>query len=164
MQAFVVLPPGHAINADLEIAGDQSLLQDRGAGVGELQFYPLVTGLHRADEIYEVRGRHRAHHAELERRTLEAGEIDRLLLDRLGLLMDLRQIRKHHVPELGKVRSRALPVKQRTAELLLQQLDGAGQRRLGNVAAFRRSSEIQLFGDCEEIADLMHFHGKPVPA
>ena len=49
-------------------------------------------------------------------------------------------------------------MKQGTAELLLEQLDGPRQRRLRNIAPLRRSGEIQFLGDREEVADLMHFH------
>lgn len=51
-----------------------------------------------------------------------------------------------------------LPVKQQPAELILQQLDGALEGGLRDVALLRRAGEIQFLADREEVSDLMHFH------
>jgi hypothetical protein len=52
-------------------------------------------------------------------------------------------------------------VKQAAAKLALQTLDGVGQRRLGNAATPGRAGEIAFFAEREEIANLLHFHGRP---
>ena len=52
----------------------------------------------------------------------------------------------------------AFAVEQRAAELMLELLDGAGQRRLADVALLRRAREIQRVGKRNEIAHLLHFH------
>ena len=57
------------------------------------------------------------------------------------------------------MRSRPLAVEQEAAELVLQELDGARERRLRHVAFLGRAGEIQLLAQGEEIPDLMHFHG-----
>ena len=53
----------------------------------------------------------------------------------------------------------ALAVEQRAAHLVLELLDGAGQRRLRHVTALGGAGEVQVLAEREEIADLMHFHG-----
>jgi hypothetical protein len=52
-----------------------------------------------------------------------------------------------------------LAPEQQSAELLLELLDGAGQGRLGDVALLGGARKVQGLADCEEVADLMHFHG-----
>src|SRR5262252_6438742 len=52
----------------------------------------------------------------------------------------------------------ALAVKKRTAELSLQLLNRARERRLRNVTLLGGAREVQLLGDREKIPDLMHFH------
>ena len=127
MQPLIVLAAGHAVDADLQVPADQPLLERTRVGVEQLQLDPLVAGLHGADEIDQMGGRDRAHHAQLEGCALEPREVDRLLLDRLCLLVDLREIRQDHVAELGEMRVGALAVEQWATELLLEQLDRARQ-------------------------------------
>ena len=50
-------------------------------------------------------------------------------------LADLLEVGLHHAAELGQVRVGALAMEQRAAELLLEQLDGPGERGLRDVAA-----------------------------
>ena len=47
---------------------------------------------------------------------------------------------------------------ERPAELALQELDGPRERRLRDVAALGSAREVQLLGDGEEVADLVHLH------
>jgi len=68
--------------------------------------------------------------------------------------------RIHALAELGQLRLRTLAPKEITAELVLQVLYGAGQRRLRHVAAFRRLGEIQLADGRQEVSDLMHLHSR----
>ena len=56
------------------------------------------------------------------------------------------------------MRVRALPVKQRAAQLLLELLDRPRQRRPGDVASLRRAGEIQFLTDRQKVADLVHLH------
>jgi hypothetical protein len=52
----------------------------------------------------------------------------------------------------------ALASEQRTTQFRLELLDRGGERRLGDVAAFRGAREIQSFAECQEVSNLMHFH------
>ena len=65
----------------------------------------------------------------------------------------------HALAEIGQVRELALAAKQVAAELFLELLDGAGQRRLGDVAFLGGAREIQGARRGQEVADLVHFHG-----
>jgi len=68
-------------------------------------------------------------------------------------------------PKFGKLRVRALPAKQIAAQLLLELPDGAGQRRLGDVALLRSAGEIQRARYRKEITHLVHFHeSRPTPS
>ena len=53
----------------------------------------------------------------------------------------------------------AFAVEQRTAELVLELLDRAGQSRLADVALLGGAREIQRPRERDEVADLLHFHG-----
>jgi hypothetical protein len=53
----------------------------------------------------------------------------------------------------------ALAVEQRPAQLVLELLDGAGQRRLADVALLRGAGEVEGARESDEIAHLLHFHG-----
>src|SRR4030095_14881389 len=53
----------------------------------------------------------------------------------------------------------ALAVEEGAAQLLLERLDGARQRRLRDMAALGGAREIELCAQRKEIANLMHFHG-----
>ena len=64
----------------------------------------------------------------------------------------------HALPEFGELRSWALAPEQVAAQFRFELFDGAGQRRLSNVALIGRTREIQRSGDRGEIADLMYFH------
>jgi len=55
----------------------------------------------------------------------------------------------------------ALAMKQRAAQFLFQELDGARKRGLRNVALFRGAREIEFPGHGEELTNLVHFHGEP---
>ena len=67
-------------------------------------------------------------------------------------------MRLHHPAELGQVRLVALAVEQQPAQLLLEQLDRAGQRGLGDVALLGRAREVERLAQRHEVADLVHFH------
>ena len=53
---------------------------------------------------------------------------------------------------------RALAAEQIAAKLAFELADGAGERRLGDVAFLGRAGEIERARHGEEVADLMHFH------
>jgi hypothetical protein len=53
---------------------------------------------------------------------------------------------------------RMLAAEQQAAKLRLEQLDGARQRWLGDVAELCGAREIALGADSQEISDLVHFH------
>ena len=100
----------------------------------------------------------RAHQADVERRVLELEEALGGGPDRLGVLPDLLELRAHQAAEVGQVGEMALAPEQEPAELLLELLDRARQRRLGDVAVLGGAGEVQRLADREEVADLMHFH------
>ena len=64
----------------------------------------------------------------------------------------------HALPKLRQLSLRAFAAKQVAAELVLELLDGPGQRRLRHIALVRGLGEIQLADRRQEISDLMHLH------
>ena len=78
-------------------------------------------------------------------------------------LIALLQQRQHALAELGELGLRALAAEQIAAELALELADGARERRLGNVAFLGGAREIESPRHREEVADLMHFHGRCAP-
>src|SRR3954452_10455615 len=67
-------------------------------------------------------------------------------------------MRLHRSAELGQVSLVALAVEQRPTELLLQQLDGTCQRRLGDVALLGGAGEVESLAQRDEVTGLVHFH------
>ena len=65
--------------------------------------------------------------------------------------------------EIGQVGQLTLAPQQQPAELPLELLDRAGQRRLRHTALLGRAGEVQGVGDRQEIADLVHLHALTVP-
>jgi hypothetical protein len=59
------------------------------------------------------------------------------------------------------MRIAALAMKKRTAQLMLELLDGAGKRWLADVALLGGTREIQRSRQGNEIANLLHFHRQP---
>ena len=80
-----------------------------------------------------------------------------------GAVIALLQQRQHALAKLGELGLRALAPEQIAAELAFELADGPGQRRLGDVAFLGGAREIQHPRHGEEIADLMHFHGRCAP-
>ena len=65
--------------------------------------------------------------------------------------------------ELGELGRGALTPEQIAPELAFELADGAGEGRLGDVAFLGGTGEIERPGHREEVADLMHFHGRCAP-
>jgi hypothetical protein len=82
-----------------------------------------------------------------------------MLLRGSALVEDHCQIGLHHPSQLGQVGIAPLAVEERSAELVLELLDGAGERRLADVALLRGAGEIEHLRQRHEVADLLHFHG-----
>src|SRR6516165_6513276 len=78
-------------------------------------------------------------------------------------LVALLEQRMHALAELGQLSLRTLAPKQIATELVLELLDGTGERRLCHIALLRSLGEIQLTDRRQEISDLMHFHGSNLP-
>src|SRR5262249_24990090 len=98
-------------------------------------------------------------------RQREPQRADLTALDRGGertgaqcALVALLEQRQHALPELGQLRLRPLAPEKVPAQLTFELLDGAGERRLGNVALLGRLGEIQLTDRGKEISALVHFH------
>ena len=154
---------GLAVDRDVELALRQALLQLAVRAV--LHDQPdlgmaLAEGLQEGHEAARADG---AHHAELQLDVVELGEALGALLGGVGLDQHLREMRAHHLAQTGQVGVVALAAEQRAAQLVLEPLDGAGQRRLRDVAGLGRAREVQRLADGQEIADLMHFHGSVSP-
>ncbi len=66
----------------------------------------------------------------------------------------------HALAELGQLRGGPLAAKQVAAEFGLQLLDGPRQRRLRDVALVGGAGEVEHTRDREEVANLMHLHGR----
>ena len=65
--------------------------------------------------------------------------------------------------EIGDVREVALAAEQQPADFVLELLDGAAQRRLGDVALLRGPREVAGLADRQEIPDVMNVHGPSEP-
>src|SRR6266540_6371769 len=75
----------------------------------------------------------------------------------IGGLRDLLEVGLHGAAERGQRDPRPAP-KQRAAQLALERVDRIGQRGLRYAAALGRAREIQLAGERQEVANLVHFH------
>src|SRR5205085_1534725 len=71
----------------------------------------------------------------------------------------LLQQRLHLLAELRQMGVGPLAMEKAGAQLGLQRLDGARERRLRHAAAFGRAREVQLLAKREKITDLVQFHG-----
>ena len=74
------------------------------------------------------------------------------------------QQRQHALAKLGELGLRPLAPEQIAAKLAFELADGAGEGGLGDVALFGGAREIERTSHREEVADLVHFHGKLRPA
>ena len=79
---------------------------------------------------YSVRSRKRLTSSLLTVDILEPPEAFRPLLGSVGLDLHLAEMRTHHLAQAGQMGVVALAPEQRAAQLVLQRLDGARQRRL----------------------------------
>ncbi len=87
----------------------------------------------------------------------------RLALCGLGGCECRLKVRQHHAPEFGQVGVRPLAPEERAPEFGFKLLHGTGEGRLRHPQFFSRAREVEVSGDRQEIADLMHFHaGLPV--
>jgi hypothetical protein len=135
------------------------LLQGGGACFGDLQIDFRLARAQSGDQGDRLRRRERTHQAEAQRRGPGAHEVPRLVPRVLHLAVGLREERLHPLAEGREMGVGAAAVKQRAAELGLQQLDGARERGLGDGTTVGRTREVQLLAERKKIADLMQFHG-----
>ena len=75
----------------------------------------------------------------------------------------LLEQRQHALAEFGELCLRALAPEQIAAKLAFELADGAGERGLGDVALLGGAREIERARHREEVADLVHFHGRCAP-
>src|SRR5215813_2965728 len=153
-----------AIDGGLQSAVEQAALKVGRARVHDLQLDAGILRLQVRQESDEIAGADRAHDPEFQRRALELDETRGKPLRLLRLPLNLFEIGTHRLAELAQMGSRPLAMEQEPAELVLQQLDGARERRLRHVAFLGRAGEVQLLAQGEEIPDLMHFHGDNLSA
>ena len=155
---------GHADDRDFEIALFEHLDHLRRAGVDHLHLDARMLRLEPNQQVGDQLRTDRAHRADRQRRLLELLDRPRLVARRAAAFLDGLQIGQHHPPKLGQMRVAALAVEQRPAQLMLELLDRAGQRRLADVALLGGAREIERARQGDEIADLLHFHGRESPS
>src|SRR5690606_36611163 len=81
-----------------------------------------------------------------------------LLRAQFGVAQDLAGAGQEEAPRLGQMNALLDPVKERHAQLVLEQRDLAAQGRLGNVQEAGRAGNAQGFSGGDEIAELVEFH------
>jgi hypothetical protein len=161
VKAIVRLLAGNAVDGDLQVTLEETLLQFPGIGVRHLQLEPFMPRLHRTNEVNDLARSDGAHDAELQGRMLQLGKVPGLALGFLHLAVDLLQMRADNPAELRQVRVGTLPVEESAAELLLQLPDRPCQGGLSHMAALGRVGEVQVLAQGEEVPHLVHFHGTP---
>ena len=139
-----------AIDGGLQSAFEQAALKVGSARVHDLQLDAGVLRLQVRQESDEIAGTDRAHDSEFQRRALELEETRGKPLRLLRLPQNLFEIGTHRLAKLAQMRSRPLAVEEEPAELVLQQLDGARERRLRHVAFLCRPGEVQLLAQGEK--------------
>ena len=125
----------------------------------KLQLDALVAPVEIGEQPGEPARADRAHDADLEVGVVEAEEARRLAAHAAQLVDDLLEARPEQRAEIGDVREVALAAEQQAADLVLELLDGAAQRRLGHVALLGGPREVPGLADGQEIADVVHVHG-----
>jgi hypothetical protein len=71
---------------------------------------------------------------------------------------NILQVRAHQAPKLGQL-DMFVTAEQLAAKLRFELLDGAGEGRLGHVAALGGAMEIECVADRQKVSDLGYFHG-----
>ncbi len=99
----------------------------------------------------------------MQRRLAQPAEILRRGAHRIGPAQHLLEMRTHHLAKLGEPHLLAFAVKQRPAQLRLELLDRAGQRRLGDIALLRRPREARRLAHRQDVTHLMDLHGRSYP-
>src|SRR4051812_30279375 len=66
----------------------------------------------------------------------------------------------HALAEFGQLRGGSFAAKQIAAEFCLELLDRPRQRWLGDVALVGGAREVEHTRDSQEVANLMHLHGR----
>ena len=149
-----------ARDGDVQFALEQALVHAVGVALRQAQFDAAEAPLQLRHDGHEQRcGRTRAD-ADAQDRPFLAMEADRLETRRLRRVPGLLQHGQHRAAELAELGQAAFPEQQLAAELLLQSLDGLGQRGLGDVAGLGGTREVQRSCQSEEVADLGQVHGR----
>jgi hypothetical protein len=129
---------------EIELALAQQLGEHGGHALAQGDLHTLVG----APEVgHETDAPHRTdgtHHTEIERRVLEFEKAPGRGLGTLGLLPDLLELRPDQPPEVDQVGQVPLAPEEEPAELLLELLDRAGERRLGDVTLLGRAREFKV--------------------
>jgi len=87
-------------------------------------------------------------------RRLEEGR--RCRFGRLCLGHHLLEMRPDQTAEISEMSQKVLASQQQAAKLLFELAHGTRQSRLGDVAGFGRTAEVQGLAEREEIADQVH--------
>ena len=148
-------------DGDIDLAGlEQSPTACRHA-LDQLQLNALVTPVEVGQQAGEAARADRAHDADFQMRVVEAEEARCLLPHAAQFVEDLLEARPEQRAEIGNVGQVALAAKQQPADLVLELLDGAAQRRLGHIALLGGPREVAGLADSQEIADVMNVHAAP---
>jgi hypothetical protein len=141
--AFVGLTARKTVDGNLKTAIEKLFLQLPGVRVTELQLYPRMVRLDRADERDDLVWSDSAHYAQFQDRLFELSELFRDALRGLSGFGDLREMGTDHLPELREMRVGTLAMKQKPSEFLFQALDRASQGWLADVTLLGRLGEIR---------------------
>ena len=147
---------------EIELAVEEELREVPGHAFDQCQLATRMRDAELGEKAHEAHRSDRAHHAEIDRRVVHAQEVHRCRFGCLGLRHHLLEMRPDQASEVGQMRQVVLAPQQQPAELLLELMHGARQRRLRDVAALCRAREVQGLAEREEIADLVHLHAGPI--
>ena len=141
-------PSGWAMTARSRSSASAVSASGPGVALGQRQLDAGVVGAEAVEEADEAQRPDGAHHAEPQLRARRAaGSARPCSLAACGARQHLLEMRLASGGRVGQVGVAALAREQQPAELVLELLDGAGQRRLGDVALLGGAREVQRLAD-----------------
>ena len=148
-------------DGNIDLAGLEQSRQLAGDPLDELKLNPLVTPVEIGQQAGEPAWADGAHDADFQVRVSEAEEARRFAAHPTEFVEHLLEARPEQRAEIGNVGQVALAPEQQAANLVLQLLDGATERRLGDIALLGGPREVAGFANSQEIADVMNVHAAP---
>jgi hypothetical protein len=113
-----------------------------------------MAAMERRQQERQVDGTHRVQCPDRQPARLDPGEALQLRLGRVELGDRAAGARDEQLAGVGHRDAARRAPHERQPELCLQALDLLGERRLGHVLACRRTREVLLVGDRDEVAQL----------